>query len=72
MGFVDTVAPPTGIWTVYNLIKGKKEVAPMVDAPHNNLATREQQLPYTTRMEAWMNALVKGEKAPVLPNQGLP
>ncbi len=36
MGFVDNVAPPTGIWTAFNLIRGPKEAAPMPEAPHNN------------------------------------
>jgi len=64
MGFVDTVAPPTGIWTAYNQIRGRKEAAPMFEAPHNNTATRAQQLPYSDRATAWLNALVKGQRIP--------
>ncbi|MHB8638045.1 MAG: acetylxylan esterase [Fimbriimonadaceae bacterium] len=60
MGFVDTVAPPTGIWTAFNLIRGPKEVAPMPDAPHNNTATRVQQMPWFRRSAAWLDTLVKG------------
>jgi len=62
MGYVDTVAPPTGIWTAFNQIKGPKEAAPMPEAPHNNLATPEQQRPYYTRSAEWMSALAKGGK----------
>jgi len=62
MGFVDTVAPPTGIWTAFNQIRGPKEAAPMFDSPHNNLATPEQQRPFTSRSEEWLNALAHGQK----------
>lgn len=65
MGFVDTVTPPAGIWTAFNLIKGRKEVAPMPDSPHNHLATPEQQRPYTQRAAEWMDALVHGRPVPI-------
>jgi cephalosporin-C deacetylase len=61
MGFIDTIAPPVGIWAAFNQIPGPKEAAPMVDSDHNNLATREQQLPFTSRSAQWLNTLVKGE-----------
>ena len=60
MGFVDTTAPPAGIWTAFNQIKGPKEAAPMIDSPHNHLATAQQQQPYTSRSAAWLDILVKG------------
>jgi lysophospholipase L1-like esterase len=60
MGFVDTVAPPVGIWIAFNQIKGPKEAAPMIDSPHNNMATPAQQRPYTSRSAEWLNALVHG------------
>jgi cephalosporin-C deacetylase len=72
MGFVDTVAPPCGIWTAFNLIRGPKEVAPMVDAPHNNTATRLQQKPFTDRANAWLSAIVKNERLDILRNVGTP
>ena len=53
MGFVDEIATPAGIWAVFNQIRGPKEAAPMVDSPHNNLATPEQLRPYTARSAAW-------------------
>jgi len=62
MGFTDTAAPPAGIWTAFNLIKGPKEAAPMFDSPHNNLATPEQQRPYTARAAEWLDILAKGGK----------
>jgi cephalosporin-C deacetylase len=65
MGFVDTIAPPAGIWIAFDQIKGPKEAAPMIDSPHNNLATSAQQRPYTKRAAEWLAALAKGE--PVQP-----
>lgn len=62
IGFTDDVAPPAGIWTAFNQIKGPKEVAPMFDSPHNNLATPEQQRPYTVRSAEWLSTLVQGGK----------
>jgi hypothetical protein len=62
MGFVDTVAPPVGIWIAFNQIKGPNEAAPMIDSPHNNMATPAQQRPYTSRSAEWLNALVHGEE----------
>jgi len=60
MGFIDTTTPPVGIWAAYNSIKGPKEAAPMIESPHNHLATPEQSRPWTRRSAAWLNALVAG------------
>ncbi len=57
MGFTDTIAPPAGIWTDFNQIPGPKEAVPMVDSPHNNYATPEQQRPFTDRSTQWLQAL---------------
>jgi cephalosporin-C deacetylase len=65
MGFVDDIAPAVGIWTAYNQIAGPKEVVPLVDAPHNNLATPEQQRAYTTRSAEWLAALVRDGRVQV-------
>lgn len=61
MGFIDTVTPPVGIWAAFNGIKGPKEAVPMIDSPHNHLATPEQSLPWTQRSAAWLGALVAGK-----------
>ena len=61
MGFVDDVSAPTGIWTAYNLIPGKKEIVPLIDAPHNHLATPEQLEPWNRESTRWLTALAKGE-----------
>ena len=60
MGFIDTVTPPVGIWAAFNQIKAPKEAAPMIESPHNHLATPEQSMPWTQRSAAWLNALVAG------------
>ena len=49
MGFIDTVTPPVGIWAAFNQIKAPKEAAPMIESPHNHLATPEQSMPWTQR-----------------------
>jgi cephalosporin-C deacetylase-like acetyl esterase/lysophospholipase L1-like esterase len=66
MGFVDTTSPPVGIWTVLNGIRGPKEAVPMIDSPHNHLATPEQQQPYTRRSAEWLATLREGGE--VLPS----
>jgi lysophospholipase L1-like esterase/dienelactone hydrolase len=60
MGFIDTTTPPVGIWAAFNEIKGPKEAAPMIESPHNHLATAEQSLPWTNRSAAWLTALANG------------
>jgi cephalosporin-C deacetylase len=66
MGFTDTTAPPVGIWTAFNRITAPKEAVPMVDSPHNNFATAEQQRPYTERSQQWLAALRRGAGPPLL------
>lgn len=60
MGFVDNIAPPAGIWTAFNEIPAPKEAAPMIDSPHNNYATPQQQMPYTKHSAQWLHELVTG------------
>lgn len=60
MGFIDTVTPPVGIFAAFNQIKGPKVAVPMVDSPHNHLATPEQSRPWTAASKRWLDALVAG------------
>ncbi|MFL6549453.1 MAG: acetylxylan esterase [Povalibacter sp.] len=60
MGFVDTTSPPVGLFTVFNQIHAYKEAVPMMEAPHNNLATPEQQAAYTQRSAEWLRTLAAG------------
>lgn len=64
LGFIDETCPPAGVWAAFNLVRGPKEAAPMIDSPHNHLATPEQLLPWTRRSAAWLDALVHG-KSPI-------
>jgi cephalosporin-C deacetylase-like acetyl esterase len=36
-GFIDTIAPPAGVWTALNQITGPKEPLPMIESEHDNL-----------------------------------
>lgn len=60
IGFIDETCPPAGAWAAFNLIRGPKEVVPMVDSPHNHMATPEEHLPWTRRSAEWLAALVHG------------
>jgi len=60
MGFIDTATTPVSIWAAFNQIKARKEAAPMIDSPHNHLATPEQSVPWTRASAAWLSALVAG------------
>lgn len=64
MGYIDETCPPAGIWASVNQMPGQKEVVPMIDSPHNHLATGDQQKPINDRTTAWLNALVKGQQPP--------
>ncbi len=41
MGFIDTIAPPAGIWSALNQIPGPKEALPMIESEHDNLTPRK-------------------------------
>jgi cephalosporin-C deacetylase-like acetyl esterase len=60
LGFIDETCPPAGVWAAFNLIRGLKEVVPMVDSPHNHMATPEEHLPWTRRSAEWLRTLVHG------------
>ncbi|HEX6923901.1 MAG TPA: acetylxylan esterase [Longimicrobiaceae bacterium] len=66
MGFIDELTRPTGIWAAFNRLRGPKEVVPLVDAPHNHMATEAQQQKYLDRAEAWLERMKRGE-APIAP-----
>jgi cephalosporin-C deacetylase-like acetyl esterase len=67
LGYIDEVCTPTSIWAAFNAIAGPKEAAPMVDSPHNHLATPEASLPWTRRSAAWLAALVQGRDPQAAP-----
>ncbi|HEX8756045.1 MAG TPA: acetylxylan esterase [Steroidobacteraceae bacterium] len=59
MGFIDTTAPPAGIWTELDEIPGPKEAVPMIESEHNNL-TPDKQDAWLKRSEEILATLVHG------------
>jgi len=60
MGFIDETTPPAGIWAAFNQLPGRKEAVPLVESPHNHLATPDQVRPYVERSAAWLDVLARG------------
>jgi cephalosporin-C deacetylase-like acetyl esterase len=58
-GFIDTISPPAGVWTVVNQLKGPVEVLPMIDANHDNL-TPAKTRPCSTRTNEILDTIVHG------------
>lgn len=59
MGFIDTTAPPAGIWTELDEIPGPKEAVPMIESAHNNL-TPDKQDAWLKRSEEVLATIVHG------------
>jgi cephalosporin-C deacetylase-like acetyl esterase len=59
IGFIDTTAPPVGIWTAIDQIPGAKEVVSMVESDHNN-RTPEKQLEYNARAKEVLGIVLNG------------
>ncbi len=59
VGFIDTIAPPAGIWTAINQIPGPKEVIAMVESDHNN-KTPEKQGAYNSRCKDVLEIILHG------------
>jgi cephalosporin-C deacetylase len=66
MGFIDTTAPPVGIWTDLDQIPGPKEAVPMIESDHNNI-TPQKQGAFNQRSEEVLKILLNGE--PFKPNE---
>jgi cephalosporin-C deacetylase-like acetyl esterase len=60
MGFIDETSPPAGIWAAFNQLAGPKEAVPMVESPHNHLATPDEMRQYVQRSTAWLEQLAGG------------
>jgi cephalosporin-C deacetylase-like acetyl esterase len=59
IGFIDTIAPPAGIWAALNQIPGPKEVIGMVESDHNNI-TPDKQGAYLSRAEEVLKGILNG------------
>jgi cephalosporin-C deacetylase-like acetyl esterase len=68
IGFIDTIAPPVGIWTAINQIAAPKEVVAMVESDHNNI-TPDKQTAYIDRSREVLRLLLEGRS--FMPNQQL-
>jgi cephalosporin-C deacetylase len=61
MGFIDTIAPPAGIWTALNQIPGPKEAVAMVESDHNNI-TPDKQGAFQERSEGVLRTILQGSE----------
>lgn len=68
MGFIDTTAPPVGIWTELDEISGPKEAVPMIESEHNNI-TPDKQDAWLHRSEEVLATIVHGGR--FIPYEGL-
>ena len=68
MGFIDTTAPPAGIWTALDEIRGPGEAVPMIESEHNNL-TPDKQDAWLKRSEEVLATIVHGGR--FIPNEAL-
>jgi cephalosporin-C deacetylase len=59
MGFIDTTAPPVGIWIALDQIPGPKEAIPMIESAHNNI-TPEKQEAYNARSKEILATILSG------------
>ena len=59
MGFIDTIPPPAGIWTMLNQIPGPKEPLPMVESEQDNLTPLKGRA-CPERMRKILDLVVKG------------
>ncbi|MGA2907592.1 MAG: acetylxylan esterase [Terracidiphilus sp.] len=57
-GFIDTVSPPAGVWTMLNQIPGPKEPVPVIDSEHDNFTYMKME-PCHARTKDILDLLVK-------------
>jgi cephalosporin-C deacetylase len=68
MGFIDTTAPPVGIWTELDEISAPKEAVPMIASAHNDI-TPDKQDAWLHRSEEILATIVHGGR--FIPNEAL-
>ena len=59
MGFIDTISPPAGVWTMINQVPGSVEVLPMIESEHDNL-TPEKASVCPARSNEILGVIVRG------------
>ncbi|MEO8521998.1 MAG: acetylxylan esterase, partial [Acidobacteriota bacterium] len=58
-GFIDTISPPAGVWTMINQVPGPVEALPMIEAEHDNLTPAKVQA-CSARSHEILDLLVHG------------
>ena len=58
-GFIDTVSPPAGVWTMLNQIPGPKEPLPVIDSEHDNYTYMKME-PCHKRTSEVLDLILKG------------
>jgi cephalosporin-C deacetylase-like acetyl esterase len=61
IGFIDTISPPAGIWTMLNQVPGPAEALPMIESEHDNL-TPDKASVCATRTNEILDGLVHGRQ----------
>jgi cephalosporin-C deacetylase len=61
MGFIDTISPPAGVWTMVNQIRGPVEALPMIESEHDNL-TPEKVGACPARTREILDMIVHGDQ----------
>ncbi len=61
MGFIDTISPPAGVWTLLNQLSGPKEPLPMIESEHDNL-TPDKGRACPARTREIRDTILKGEE----------
>jgi cephalosporin-C deacetylase-like acetyl esterase len=59
IGFIDTISPPAGIWTMLNQVPGPVEPLPMIESEHDNL-TPEKARVCSVRTNEILDVIVRG------------
>ena len=56
MGFIDTISPPAGIFTMLNQIPGPVEALPMIESEHDNLTPAKGTRARCGAARFWMSS----------------
>ncbi len=59
IGFIDTISPPAGVWTMLNQIPGPVEPLPMLESEHDNLTPAKARV-CTDRQNEILDVVVHG------------
>jgi cephalosporin-C deacetylase len=59
IGFIDTISPPAGIWSMLNQVPGPVEPLPMIESEHDNL-TPDKVRACPARTNEILEQLVRG------------